>query len=407
MKDRDQKAVAALRESESKFKKLSQEFNVLLNAIPDNLVLLTPEMKIIWANRASASKFGKNESELYGKHCYKLCCNLSAPCKCCPAVISFESGKEETAQRMNTEGKIWDIRAFPIKDDSGKVKNVIEVARDITARVRMEKEAKTIQSQLIHTNKMTALGTLVSGVAHEINNPNSFILSNAQLFAEIWRDTYKVLRDRCEENEEFYLGGLKYSEIESVVPKLIHGINDGATRISNIVNYLKDFARPDRSNLNGKVDINKVILNSRTILDNKINKITDGFHITYGNNLPIVKGSSQQVEQVVMNLVINSLQALPDKKSGIWISTSYEQKTGFAIIKIRDEGSGMSGEILDRITEPFFTTKLNSGGTGLGLSISYSIVKEHNGLLEFESKQGKGTTAYLKLPVHDSKTKCC
>ena len=308
---------------------------------------------------------------------------------------------------MNAEGKIWDIRAFPIKDDSGKVKNVIEVARDVTARVRMEKEAKAIQSKLIHTNKMTALGTLVSGVAHEINNPNSYILSNAQLFSEIWSDTYKVLREQYQKNGEFYLGGLKYSEIESVVPKLIHGINDGATRISNIVNYLKDFARPDRSNLNGKVDINKVILNSRTILNNKINIITDDFHITYGDNLPLVKGSSQQIEQVVMNLVINSLQALPDKQSGIWVSTSYEKETGFVIIKIRDEGNGMSGEILDRITEPFFTTKLNSGGTGLGLSISYSIVKEHNGLLEFESKQGKGTTVYLKLPAHDSKTKCC
>lgn len=316
---------SALRESERKFKKLSQEFNVLLNAIPDNLVLLTPDMKIIWANRASAVKFGKNASDLYGEHCYTLCCNLTAPCDCCPAVISFRSGKEETAQRMNTEGKVWDIRAFPIMDESGNVKNVIEVARDITSKVRMENEAKTMQSKLIQTNKMTALGTLVSGVAHEINNPNSYILSNSQLLSEIWSDTHKVLDDHYKTNGEFHLGGLEYSEIQNVVPKLLYGINDGAIRISNIVHYLKDFARPERSNIDGKIDINRVIMNSSTILTKKIQDITDNFHFTADSDLPLVRGSSQQIEQVVMNLIINALHALDDSQSAIMIRTQILQ----------------------------------------------------------------------------------
>lgn len=394
---------AALRESERKFKKLSQEFNVLLNAIPDNLVLLTPDMKIIWANRASAVKFGKNASDLYGEHCYTLCCNLTAPCDCCPAVISFKSGKEETTQRMNTEGKVWDIRAFPIMDESGNVKNVIEVARDITSKVRMENEAKTMQSKLIQTNKMTALGTLVSGVAHEINNPNSYILSNSQLLSEIWSDTHKVLEEHYKTNGEFHLGGLEYSEIQNVVPKLLYGINDGAIRISNIVHYLKDFARPERSNMDGKIDINRVIMNSSTILTKKIQDITDNFHFTADSDLPLVRGSSQQIEQVVMNLIINALHALDDRQSGIMIRTSYDKNTNFATIMIKDEGIGMNEETLERITEPFFTTKLNDGGTGLGLSISYSIVKEHNGQLEFESAPGKGTIAYLRLPLHNTR----
>lgn len=394
---------AALRESERKFKKLSQEFNVLLNAIPDNLVLLTPDMKIIWANRASAVKFGKNASDLYGEHCYTLCCNLTAPCDCCPAVISFKSGKEETTQRMNTEGKVWDIRAFPIMDESGNVKNVIEVARDITSKVRMENEAKTMQSKLIQTNKMTALGTLVSGVAHEINNPNSYILSNSQLLSEIWSDTHKVLEEHYKTNGEFHLGGLEYSEIQNVVPKLLYGINDGAIRISNIVHYLKDFARTERSNMDGKIDINRVIMNSSTILTKKIQDITDNFHFTADSDLPLVRGSSQQIEQVVMNLIINALHALDDRQSGIMIRTSYDKNTNFATIMIKDEGIGMNEETLERITEPFFTTKLNDGGTGLGLSISYSIVKEHNGQLEFESAPGKGTIAYLRLPLHNTR----
>jgi signal transduction histidine kinase len=96
---------------------------------------------------------------------------------------------------------------------------------------------------------------------------------------------------------------------------------------------------------------------------------------------------------------MNSLQALNNKKCAVRVSTSYNKYSKFVILKIKDEGVGMTGDTLERITEPFFTTKLEKGGTGLGLSISYAIIKDHNGTLEFKSRHGKGTTAIVTLPA--------
>ncbi len=386
--------------SEAKFKKLSQEFNALLDAIPDSLILLSPDLKILWSNRAFDSKISGEDFNFKGQHCYKLCCNIASPCNNCPVVKCFKSGKEEATRVVDVDGKILDKRAFPTFDMSGNVRNVIEVARDITAKVRMEEEARLIQSRLIQANKMTSLGTIVSGVAHEVNNPNSYILTNAQIFNEIWKDSVEILKEHYRDNKELTLGGIPFSELLDVAPKLISGINDGAVRIKKIVDSLKNFSRADRSDLSSKVNVNKVVMSARSILDNHIVKHADKFFVNCDDSIPPVKGSAQQLEQVIINLIMNALQSLPEKESGIWISTSYNKKSRIVSIKVKDEGRGMSDEILDRVMEPFFTTKLNMGGTGLGLSISYTIIKDHKGSLLFKSKEGKGTVVTIKLPVY-------
>lgn len=396
------KAEEQLRKGKEMYKKLSQEFNTLLDAIPDNLILLSPDLRIVWLNKAAASGFGRDASELTAKYCYKLCCSIFAPCENCPALKSFQSGEEEDVQITTAQGRVWDIRAFPVKDRSG-VKNVIEVARDITARVRMEQEAKMMQTRLIHANKMTSLGTLVSGVVHEINNPNSYILSNAQLFADIWKDVVKILSKHYRGKQDFQLGGLWFSKLRKTTPEMLQGIIDGSIRINNIINTLKNFARQDGTGMDGKVDIRKTIKNSRAILSRQIEKFTKKFHVTIENKLPPVKGNSQQIEQVIVNLIMNSLHALPDKNCGVRISASVSKKSEFVLISVKDEGVGMTKDVIGRATEPFFTTRLDRGGTGLGLSISYSIIKEHGGVLEFESEPGKGTTVSVQLPVYDKK----
>ncbi|MBI4680488.1 MAG: GHKL domain-containing protein [Nitrospirae bacterium] len=264
-----------------------------------------------------------------------------------------------------------------------------------------EKEAKIIQAKLIHANKMTSLGTLVSGVAHEINNPNSFIMSNAQLFNDIWKDIFLLLEEHYRKNGDFPIGNMMFSEIQSLVPRLLNTITKGTERIKNIVDSLKNFARADTGNLDEKVDVNKVVETAIFFLNAEIRKFTDNFHVACKDNVPFVRGSSRQLEQVVINLLMNALQALDNRERGIWISTSQDEIAGSVLIKIKDEGCGIQKEILDRITEPFFTTKLNQGGTGLGLSISYAIVKEHKGSMEFTSEPGKGTIACITLPVYD------
>ncbi|MBI4683212.1 MAG: PAS domain-containing protein [Nitrospirae bacterium] len=395
------KAEDDLRKSKDEYKKLSQEFLTLLDAIPDNILLLAPDMKIIWANKTAAARFNKNIEELTGQYCYKLCCGIFSPCKNCPTIKSYLTGREETAVFKSPSGLVWDIRSFPIKDESGQVKNIIELARDITVKVQMENESKAIQMRLVQENKMTSLGTLVSGIIHEINNPNSFIMSNSRLIKRTWKDNRKILEAHYRAKGDFQFGGLPYSEMRTIMPQVIEAVNEGPLRIHKIITNLRDFVRQEKSSSHVLLNVNEVVKSSQTILNHQIKKHTNNFHVSFKNDVPPVRGNSQQIEQVLINLIMNSLQALSNKKQGVWVSASFDNKSQMVIIQVMDEGSGIPEDIIGRIIEPFFTTKLKSGGTGLGLSISYNIIKEHNGLLEFRSEQGKGTTATVRLPAQN------
>jgi PAS domain S-box-containing protein len=389
--------------NEEKYKKLSLEFHTLLDAIPDKLILLSPDLKVLWSNTAFDSHAGKKASACQGKHCYKLCCNISSPCNNCPVIKCFQSGNEEATQVTDTEGRILDKRAFPIFEDSGKVSKVIEVSRDITAKIRMEEEAKLVQSRLIHANKMTSLGALVSGVAHEINNPNSYIMSNTQVFSKIWKDAVEILKENCHDKRDVLIGGVPFPRLLELAPKMLNGINDGSVRIRNIVDSLRNFSQPKRTDMDGKVYVNKVIMSSRSILDHNIKQFTHNFHVNCNDNIPPARGNTQQIEQVIINLIMNALHSLPDMTSGIWLTTSHNEKSNTIEIKVRDRGVGMSDDVLQQVTEPFFTTRADTGGTGLGLSISYAIIKDHEGSLSFKSEKGKGTTVTITLPAYNRK----
>ena len=277
--------------------------------------------------------------------------------------------------------------------------------RDITERIRLEEEAKIQQAKLIHANRMSALGTIVSGTAHELSNPNNLIMFNAPLLMSAWQDALPVLTRNYEENGEFSLGGVPFTEMRSVVPKLLKDISDSSHRIKRIVGMLKDFARNDERRQDGPVDVNEVVRTAIAILRHEITNRTRNFHVEYGENLPPVMGVGMELEQVVINLVVNSIQALPDASHGISISTALDGGPGHVEIVVRDEGTGMTRETLTRMMEPFFSTKLDSGGLGLGLSISRTIVQEHKGTISFESEIGKGTTARVVLPAapHEAK----
>ncbi len=387
-----------LQESTDHYGILSEEFSILLDAIPDRLLLLSPDMKVRWTNKAATAQLGGETRELVGNHCYKLWHGRSVPCDDCHAIRSFQSGRVEVSRPRTLDARWWDSRAFPVKDDCGRVRSVITVARDVTERVRMEEEAKLIQTKLIHTNKMASLGTLISGVAHEINNPNNLIMFNSQIISEVWQDAVNALEMTKKSGDgDFILGGLLYPEVKEVTAALISGIMESATRIKNIVDNLKDYSRSGTSDLEKPVDVNKVVSTSISILKGEIWKKTENFDCLLDPGLPSAKGNPQQLGQVVINLVTNALESLPDKKRGVKITTSVNGAQ--IVIQVRDQGVGMSGETINRIGEPFFTTKLNSGGTGLGLSICRSIIRDHKGSIEFASVPNGGTTATIRLPV--------
>lgn len=271
--------------------------------------------------------------------------------------------------------------------------------RDQTERLRLEKETATAQARLIQANKMTSVGTLASGVAHEINNPNNFIILNSNLLMEAWKDASILLDERARERGDFMVGGMPYAEMREVMPELLGGIAEGSRRIKGIVETLKDFSRNDRDGLDGVIDVNRAVEAACALLKNQIDKHTERFEARRAPYLPPVKGSIQKIEQVVINLILNALQALPARERAVSVATYHDASAGMVVIEVSDEGMGMTRDVLDRITEPFFTTKLTSGGTGLGLSISYTIIKEHGGTLDFVSEPERGTTALLRLPV--------
>ena len=221
---------------------------------------------------------------------------------------------------------------------------------------------------------------------------------NAPLIHSAWQDAVPVLDAFFRENGDFSLGGLPYSEMKEVVPKMAAGISDASARIKAIVENLKNFARQDTPRRQAAVQVNDVVRMAITILNHEILRATHRFEVTYGENLPPVMGSAQQLEQVVINLLNNAFQALPSNRHGIRVSTRLVPETGEVELCVEDEGVGMSPEVLERIKEPFFSTHLDSGGLGLGVSICRSIVQEHKGTLEFESEVGKGTRAIVRLP---------
>ena len=292
---------------------------------------------------------------------------------------------------ISVRGKIMTVQ---------KVDMIYTTFRDVTERVRLETESREIQAKLIHTNKMTSLGLMVSGVAHEINNPNNLILANATLLDRCWADARKVLRDHARENGDFFIGGVPFSEFEAHAPQLHAGILDGSRRISAIVGDLKGFARREQEGVVQNVDVNQVATTAIAIVHFELAKHTRNFHLDLAGQLPPVRGSSQQLGQVVVNLLMNSCQSLPDASRDIWLTTAYDTAADEVVIVVRDAGCGMSPEVRRRVLEPFFTTRIDRGGTGLGLSICYSIVKSHQGTLTFTSVPGAGSEFIVRLPAH-------
>ena len=274
---------------------------------------------------------------------------------------------------------------------------VLITGLDITERKRAMEQAQQQQQQLIQADKMASLGVLVSGVAHEINNPNNFIMLNGRIFSRVWADAQPILRRYYEAHGEFLLGGMPYSEAQPRIAELIAGIGEGAQRIKHIVQNLRDFARRDTGDLDRPLDLNQVVESSVTLLRNLIDKSTSRFSVHLAPGLPVLRGNFQQLEQVLINLITNACQALPDRERGIRVQTRLEGER--VCVEVQDQGVGIPEENLKRILDPFFTTKQDTGGTGLGLSISYNIVKNHGGELAISSEPGQGTTAAVRLPL--------
>jgi len=263
---------------------------------------------------------------------------------------------------------------------------------------------KAAQEQLIQAEKMASLGQLTAGIAHELNNPINFVTANIQPLKDDMTDLIKFIESYDEIIRTKELKN-EFSEIEKIkqagnieftkqeINNLLKGIEDGATRTSEIVKGLKNFSRLDR-NVFKKASINDSLDSTLTLLHNSFkNRIEI---VRQYSDLPEIDCFPGQINQVFMNMLSNAIQSIPGEGK-IFIKTWRDHD--MVKISIRDTGVGMTDEVRKKIFDPFFTTKEVGKGTGLGLSISFGIIQKHNGEIEVFSKPGEGTEFAIGIPI--------
>ena len=385
--------ISLQKRAEQQLKESYKLLLMIVDGISDPLIMVDKKMDIIIMNMAAEVYFKNKNENCLGKKCYKIFKKKQCLCKGCKVPLVISNCRKESFERkgiMNPK-RLEKISIYPVRKE-GKMWAAIIRLTDITKEKEMEKE-------LIQADKMISLGVLVSGVAHEINTPNNFIMLNTPILWKAWKRITPVIETYYKKHGDFSLAGLPYSDMREEIPLLFSGISEGTKRIRQIVQDLKNFARQEDTATHHPLNINEAIEKAIRLTENLIKQKTEHFTVDYSPTLPVIRGNPQKIEQVFINLIENACHALPGKDKQIFISSSFENTTGCIVVKIQDEGTGIPPNILNRIMDPFFTTRKNEGGTGLGLAVCSQIVKAHSGKIEVRSTIDKGSTFKIVLPV--------
>jgi PAS domain S-box-containing protein len=313
-----------------------------------------------------------------------------------------EAGVPITLERtldLDDERRYFSTILIPVKDATGHVHRIIGIARDVTDSRRAAEREKEHEQQLFQAAKLATLGTLVSGIAHEINNPNNYIRLNAQNLGELWEDGQLVFDQVAAGDPSFALRGIPYGTARGMIADLLEGIEGGSKRIEKLLLNLRDYARGEQGDMSETVDVNEVVSSAVMLMRDMIDKTTGTFTIQETKPLPLITGNYHQVEQVVINLVTNACQALGARGGGVMVSTALDPEGEVVLLEVADEGVGIPEKDLPRITDPFFTTKRAQGGSGLGLAVSSRIIQNHGGTMQFSSRSDVGTVVSVRFPL--------
>ena len=388
----------SLRQSEAQKK-------AILDASIDRIRLVDKDMKIIWANKTTARELKITPEELVGKFCYRVFVGEDSACPECPTTKALKSGNLEHAilhkitSKIFKEEKYWDNYAVPIKNESGDIVNYIQINRDITKQVKAEEEKKKLEAQLHQAQKMETLGTLVSGIAHEINNPINLIMLNLPLLQKVWHDFLPIMREHTSKEPNRKYGGLTYDFLQENLITLISDMEMASDQVANTVMDLKTFAKQSNIADKQQIQIHASVENAVRLAQSAIKELGIDLEIDMAHDLPLMSGNSQSIEQIVLNLLMNAVQAIDHNQGKVTIKTEFQKKNKRIVLSISDNGRGIDPTVSDKIFEPFFTDKQAEGGTGLGLSITCNLVNVHQGKITFKSKKGKGTTFIVSFPT--------
>ena len=378
------------------------EFETILNGIRDFILIISPDQKILEVNEAFLKHMQYSREDVIGKKCYEVFQRItrkSSNChERCPLdqVVKKRRHCQVELSRVDQKGKTWytELTIFPIWEKKGKIVKFIEISRDITKRKSDEKktrehlqkmvEERTRQleeshEQLLHQDKMASLGKLSSSVVHEINNPVAGILNLVLLSKRILKED-----------------SITASEL-GVFQQYLDLMETETRRVTRIIGNLLAFARQSKIEVT-RFDVNELIeqtmmLNANLLRLNKVRIIED-----LERNLPLIKGSEDQIQQVVMNLISNAVESMAQaQRKRLTLKTCSTPDKDAVKIQITDTGAGIPNAYISKIFEPFFTTKKKGKGVGLGLSVVYGIIEEHSGKMYVDSTEGRGTCFTITL----------
>jgi two-component system NtrC family sensor kinase len=371
--------------------KMISEF--LIHQTDESIVILNKDFTISEANAAYLKATGKTRADVVGAYCYKVFYGFDTPCSNhkleyeCPMVKTLRTGESAhvimDAPVSSIRSGYFEIVTYPVKNSAGEVRRVIEIQRDITKELSSRWEEKVQQlkqdfTYLIQEDRMISLGKLVASCVHEINNPIQGLLTFSRLMENILAKGPPSSEDLAEFQE--YLS-LMTPELE---------------RCGKIVSGLLSFSR--ETDLEYKrINLNEVLQAVIALTHHKLElqgiKLATHFH-------PAelwVRGNASRLEQCLLNLVFNAVEAMPEG-GNLDVVSALDPARNQVQLEIQDTGSGIQAENLSHIFDPFFTTKAAGQGTGLGLSIVYGIVKNHSGDIRVESEVGQGSSFLLKFP---------
>jgi len=345
----------------------AEEWRTTFDSITDLISIHDQDNKIVRVNKTFADTFNIKPVDLIGRYCYEVVHGTKEPCQNCPHRQTLETQKPASAEFFESNlGLYLQISTSPMFNNLGEVIGSVHVTRDIT-------QHKQIEEQLIMTDRLASIGELTSGITHELNNPLTSIIGFSELLME--------------------------ESPPDDIKKDLDIINNEAKRASDIIKNLLTFARK-HTPVKQVSQISKIIddvLKLRAY-EQKINNIKINTHFV--SDLPEIMVDYFQIQQVFLNIIINAESAMIEAHNHGTLTINTERIDNFIVISFTDDGPGIDKKNIDRIYDPFFTTKDVGKGTGLGLSICHGIVTGHNGKIYVKSKLGKGTTFIIELPVN-------
>ncbi|GGQ14740.1 hypothetical protein GCM10009411_14050 [Shewanella litoralis] len=358
---------------EAEISELSQQFQSVLDGIPNGVTIVNQDLQHLWSN--------DNNIHLLDSDGFYYIDNDAFVLR--TAVLNVLSSQKSLIADMRYQQQFWQLQIHPIAQDQ-----VVILLEESTEQHRLRQANE-------EASRLASLGELSAGIAHEINNPTGLIVHAVSLFSAAMKDLAPAASHYQKQNPFWLVAGLQPDIAIKELQYSCGAIEDGAKRISRIVNDLKRYAMPHIADEYTQVCLNDVVQVALRLTANQTK-----FHqvITHlSEQQPCITGDAQQLQQVVINLIQNACNACTEQQGIIEIETSIDGAT--AMLSIIDNGCGMNSATLKRITEPFFTTRRHEGGSGLGLSVCSKIIKEHQGEMQMLSSVGKGTRIRLTFAL--------